>query len=126
MDKGDNDPIRFWTYIIATLQGVLTDLGETALAALQSPQSPSIEHLLTDLINQLAALPERVILVLDDYHKRDRLPGHRALWLVCSTLHVVAVAYALVYNEPQTRVPDQGMCARQSASRKGRGDRWKR
>ncbi|MGD8596187.1 MAG: ATP-dependent transcriptional regulator, partial [Anaerolineae bacterium] len=50
LDEGDNDPARFWTYVIAALR-TLPELaeaavGETLLATLRSPP-PSVEGLLT-------------------------------------------------------------------------------
>ena len=47
------------------------------LAALQSPQPPPAETLLTALINELATLPESFVLVLDDYHVLDAKPTDR-------------------------------------------------
>lgn len=68
LDLDDNDPSRFWIYVFAALEGVAARLGTRARAALEAPQPPPIEALLTNLINQAIALPEKVILVLDDYH----------------------------------------------------------
>lgn len=79
LDEADNDPTRFLTYLIAALQTAQPDMGKTLFTVLQSPQPPPIEHLLTDLINQLAALPGRVILALDDYHLIDNRAVHLAL-----------------------------------------------
>jgi hypothetical protein len=45
LDRGDNDPVRFWTYLIAALQKIQPGLGESALAllctALASPMEPT-------------------------------------------------------------------------------------
>ncbi len=49
------------------------------LAALQSPQPPSIELILTTLLNEIAAIPDNFILVLDDYHVIDSEPIDQAL-----------------------------------------------
>jgi LuxR family maltose regulon positive regulatory protein len=68
VDEGDNDPARFLAYLIAALQTVEGNIGQESLAALQSPQPPPVEAVLTSLINELAAIPEGIILVLDDYH----------------------------------------------------------
>ena len=68
LDRGDNDPARFWAYFIAALQTIHEDVGEAALAALQSPQRPPIEPLLTGLINKIAEVPGSFALVLDDFH----------------------------------------------------------
>lgn len=68
LDEGDNDPIRFWTYLIAACQTVAPGLGESALAALHAPQSLQQETIPTILINALAGQDAAVVLVLDDYH----------------------------------------------------------
>ncbi|MFC1923456.1 LuxR C-terminal-related transcriptional regulator [Chloroflexota bacterium] len=69
LDEGDNDPTRFLTYFIAALnQGIEGTIGEGALRMLQSPQLPPTDAVLTSLINEITAIPGKIILVLDDYH----------------------------------------------------------
>jgi LuxR family maltose regulon positive regulatory protein len=68
LDKADNDPTRFLAYIIATLQTIQEDIGEDILGAIQSPQPPPEETLLTSLLNDIAEIPDPFALVLDDYH----------------------------------------------------------
>ncbi len=74
LDAGDNDPARFLTYLIAALQTIAANIGEGVLAALQSPQPPPIETMLTPLLNEIAAIPHNFVLVLDDYHVIDAQP----------------------------------------------------
>jgi LuxR family transcriptional regulator, maltose regulon positive regulatory protein len=71
LDDGDNDPARFLAYLVAALRTVGADIGEGVLAALQSPQPPPTESILTALLNEIAAVPEDFVLVLDDYHVVD-------------------------------------------------------
>ncbi len=71
LDESDNDYARFLTYFIAALnqvEGAKTAIGEGSLGMLQSPQPPPTETVLTPLINEIATIPDRIILVLDDYH----------------------------------------------------------
>ena len=68
LDNGDNDPVLFWSYVISAIQSVAPDLGVEVLTALQSPQPPPIDSLLTDLINEIAVASRPIILILDDYH----------------------------------------------------------
>ena len=49
------------------------------LAALQSPQPPSIELILTTLLNEITTIPDNFVLVLDDYHVIDSKPVDDAL-----------------------------------------------
>jgi LuxR family maltose regulon positive regulatory protein len=75
LDEGDNDPTRFLAYLVAALQTIATNIGEGALGMLQSPQPPPTEAVLTVLINEIAAIPDRVVLVLDDYHIIESSPA---------------------------------------------------
>jgi len=79
LDENDNDPTRFLTYSIAALQTIETNIATGLLSALQSPQSPPIEDILTVLINEITAIHSRIILVLDDYHLIEAEPIHDAL-----------------------------------------------
>ena len=79
LDEGDNDPARFLTYLVAALQTIAPKIGEGVLAALQSPQPPPTESILTTLLNEIAAIPDNFILVLDDYHVIDSEPVDQAL-----------------------------------------------
>lgn len=67
LDQRDNDPTLFWTYFVAALDKASNGLGAKALAILRSQQSGT-EDFLTTLINELQAVPNRFVLVLDDYH----------------------------------------------------------
>ena len=71
LDRADNDPASFWTYVIAALRTVASGVGESALALLQAPQPPPIETVLTALLNDLGATAGDIVLVLDDYHVID-------------------------------------------------------
>jgi len=79
LDEGDNDPAIFLAYVVAALQTIEADVGKGALGALQSPQPPPTEAILTGLINEIAAVPDRIVLVLDDYHLIEAQPIHDAL-----------------------------------------------
>ncbi|NIN64474.1 MAG: hypothetical protein GTO63_07185, partial [Anaerolineae bacterium] len=109
LDKGDSEPPRFWTYVIAALQTIEAGLGEAALAMLQSAQPPStgsvstsgaepIEAILTTLINEIEVIPEGLVLVLDDYHVIEAQPIHDGLTFLLDHLppqmHVVIATRA--------------------------------
>src|SRR5580693_9476135 len=73
LDRADNDPVSFWTYVIAALRTVVAGVGENALALLHAPQPPPIETVLTALLNDLGTTAGDIVLVLDDYHVVDAL-----------------------------------------------------
>ncbi|HET8579765.1 MAG TPA: AAA family ATPase, partial [Nitrospiraceae bacterium] len=81
LDEGDNDPTRFLAYLVSALQRLETYLGAGVLEILQAsqPQPPPMEAILTSLLNDLTAVSDNFILVLDDYHVIDSKPVERAL-----------------------------------------------
>ncbi|MBI1765007.1 MAG: hypothetical protein HYR56_26650 [Acidobacteria bacterium] len=76
LDQEDNDPVRFLSHLIATLQRLAPQLGRAAQAYLKTPHVLNLNHLMTLLINDLAKHseasttqpPQQNILALDDYH----------------------------------------------------------
>jgi LuxR family maltose regulon positive regulatory protein len=68
LDPADNDLTRFWSYTLTALDKAFPGCGATALSLLQSPQPPSMEGILTTVINTLTALPQEIVFVWDDYH----------------------------------------------------------
>jgi LuxR family maltose regulon positive regulatory protein len=72
LDEGDDDLVRFLAYLVAALRMIpglgKVGVGESALAMLRSPQPPSVEAILTSLINEMTTISIPFILVLDDHH----------------------------------------------------------
>jgi LuxR family maltose regulon positive regulatory protein len=68
LDEDDNDPVRFWAYVVAALQTIHSQLGQSVLPMLQGPKPPPVRSILTPLLNEVTALSQPVVLVLDDYH----------------------------------------------------------
>ena len=79
LDEGDNDPARFWTYLVAALQTVQAGLGQEVLQLLQAPQPPATQTILTVLLNEIAARTQDIILVLDDYHLISQQAVHEGI-----------------------------------------------
>ncbi|HLO30112.1 MAG TPA: LuxR C-terminal-related transcriptional regulator [Anaerolineales bacterium] len=86
LDEADNDPIRFWTYLITACQSVQHEIGEAALALLQTPQVLPAETLPTILINDLVRLGTELVLVLDDYQTIQNQDIHTALFFLLDHL----------------------------------------
>src|SRR5689334_17671758 len=63
LDQGDHDDARFLAYLVAALQTIAAAVGAGVLAALQSPQPPPTESMLTNLLNDISAIPGNFILV---------------------------------------------------------------
>src|SRR5829696_3170980 len=78
LDEGDNDPVRFLSYLVAALRRTVGEgFGEGVLAALRSPEPPRMEAVLGAFVNELDDLPGEIAVVLDDYHVIDSESVHR-------------------------------------------------
>jgi LuxR family transcriptional regulator, maltose regulon positive regulatory protein len=103
LDHADNDPLRFWSYVIAALDTLAPGVGAPVLTLLQSPPSPPIERILSSVLNAFSAsaagTPGRdMALALDDYHVITTPAIHAALaWLLDylpPNLHLVILTRA--------------------------------
>ncbi|HEX5862553.1 MAG TPA: LuxR C-terminal-related transcriptional regulator [Nocardioides sp.] len=79
LDPADNDPARFWRYLLAALRTALPGIGEDALALLGDSQTPPVDVLLTTVVNDLGASEREVVLLLDDYHVIDSPVVHEGM-----------------------------------------------
>jgi len=79
LDERDSDLTRFLQYLIAALQTLESSVGAKALALLKSAQPPATESILTNLLNDITAVPQEFALVLDDYHLVDAAPIDQTL-----------------------------------------------
>ncbi len=93
LDEGDSDLARFLVYLVAALQTIAPTIGAGLVAVLQSSQPPPTEAILTALLNDITAIPDPFVLVLDDYHLLDAKPVDIALTFLLEHLppqmHVV-------------------------------------
>ena len=100
LDKSDNDPGRFVTYMVAALNTIPTiqagGFGEDVLAMLSSPQALPLTAVQVMLLNGLTAVSTPTILVLDDYHLIHAEPIHDLLTFLLEhlppTIHLVIIS----------------------------------
>ena len=92
LDETDDEPHRFWTYVLTALQRVAPDETGGALAALRVPSIDPLDLALPTLLNDLTASGARHTLVLDDYHLLTDVRIHEA------------VEYLLSYLPPSLRL----------------------
>ncbi len=100
LDAGDNDPVRFWRYVITACKGFDATIGESALAFLRSPRHIAFEAMLTALINDLAQFDQRCVLVLEDYHVITSPQIHEAMTYLIDHLPATVHLMMLVRSDP--------------------------
>jgi LuxR family maltose regulon positive regulatory protein len=67
IDDQDNNPSRFFSYLIGAIQAVNPGLGEEALDFIQSTKSRGLEMGVTLLLNEISVLRKNLILALDEF-----------------------------------------------------------
>lgn len=98
LDREDNQPRTFWTYLIAALRTVAPEIGAATLALLEAPQPLPTHTTVTLLINDFAAVADDVVLVLDDFHVIDAAEVQEGMTFLVdhlpARLHLVVVTRA--------------------------------
>src|SRR6516225_1915624 len=88
LDAGDNDPTRFWRYVVAALERVRPGACAPVGALLRGPHEPPLEAVVTAVINELMTVPtgDQVALILDDYHLIEAPPVHESVTFLLDRL----------------------------------------
>src|SRR6476661_9359170 len=68
LDAGDNDPVRFWTYVASSLRHAGIEIPHSVDAAVAAPGTTAQDAGLPALVNALDGVSDGVVVVLDDYH----------------------------------------------------------
>jgi LuxR family maltose regulon positive regulatory protein len=79
LDERDNDPVRFWRYVLTALEAAGVEVGAGGISLLQPPQPAPVDVVLTSTLNAMSTQLDDVILVLDDYHLIDDETIHQGL-----------------------------------------------
>jgi len=101
LDPGDDDPGRLWWHLACAVQRACPAFGgEQVLQALRV-QAPDFAGVVLPLIvNQLAALPDPVVLVLDDYHVIAEQSCHDQIALLLARLPPSAQLVIITRADP--------------------------
>ncbi|QUG39994.1 hypothetical protein KD050_11740 [Psychrobacillus sp. INOP01] len=69
IDKADNDPIRFWKYVVHTVSNVSQSNIDNVLSSLfNSQEASAFEFLIDTFLYEMSLIPETIHIVVDDYH----------------------------------------------------------
>jgi LuxR family maltose regulon positive regulatory protein len=103
LDAGDNDPVRFWRYIITACRAFDATVGRSALAMLRASQISSLENVLTSFINELVQLPDRHVLILEDYHAITSSDVNASLAFLID--HLPAMLHVIIVTRSEPALP---------------------
>ena len=79
LDSGDNDPVALWSYIVHAIRNAATDCDDAALTELCRPRPDVVQTVVPALLNDLEAVGEDLVLVLDDYQEITNRICHDSL-----------------------------------------------
>ena len=77
LDPDDDDPIRFWRYVVVALDRAVGGIGARVLPLLGPPGVVSGQGVVTAIVNDLQHAPEELALILDDYHALESRSLHQ-------------------------------------------------
>ncbi|GHO48533.1 LuxR family transcriptional regulator [Ktedonospora formicarum] len=100
LDPEDDDPIRFWHYVLTACEHFESKPGQEALTLLATHRSlfPQLvlKQILTSFLNDAARHGSRLLLILDDYHVITSSQIHESLTYLVDhlppTLHLVILS----------------------------------
>jgi len=112
LDKEDNDPVRFWSYITAALQQAPLQAVTSILEMLRSLPPSSLQPVLSELLNILDEEAQEVVIILDDYHVIEAQAIHDSLAFFLDHLPrhihlVLASRYEPAFSVAQLRAKRQ-------------------
>jgi len=110
LDEGDDDPTRFWVYVVEALRTVEPGMGASALAALGRPSADLYRVVLPGLLNELSRVGLPLFLVLDDYHLVTNPTCHQTLTFLLD--HLPADVHVVLSSRSDPPLPLARMRAR--------------
>jgi LuxR family transcriptional regulator, maltose regulon positive regulatory protein len=98
LDRGDDDPHRFWRYLLLAVSQAGQGAGTAALRRLDAARSDVLRDVLPTFINEVTSSGAPLVLVLDDYHLITSAPVHMSVSMLLDRcppqLHLVLITRA--------------------------------
>jgi LuxR family maltose regulon positive regulatory protein len=103
LDEADNDPARFWRYVLTALDHAAPGVGGDALSLLRYSDASTLGAVLSALVNALAERAEDIALILDDYHLIEAAPIHRMVAFLLD--HLPSCLHLLIATRADPPLP---------------------
>ena len=98
LDSGDDDPKRFWRYLLLAASQAASAAGLAGLRRLDMAGSDVLRDVLPEFINEVATAGSPLVLVLDDYHLVSSRQVHESVAALLDRcppqLHLIIVTRA--------------------------------
>ena len=98
LDSGDDDPKRFWRYLLLAAGQGAPGAGRAALRRLDAAGSDILRDVLPTFVNEMTSSDAALVLVLDDYHLVTSAQVHESVTMLLDRcppqLHLVLITRA--------------------------------
>jgi hypothetical protein len=111
LDSADNDPLRFLTYLTASIKSASPNLTHPTVDLLQASEPPALEVITSSLIESLDAFAVELVLALDDYHVITNIAIHEILNNLLAHLPPALHLVILTRADPPLRSPCKAVIA---------------
>ncbi|KOS69080.1 hypothetical protein AEA09_11355 [Lysinibacillus contaminans] len=80
IDRADNDPIRYWTFVFqAVAKACQTDIDQVLAPLLQSQDAATYEFLIDSFLHEISFTEKTLYIVMDDYHLIENTVIHQMM-----------------------------------------------
>jgi LuxR family transcriptional regulator, maltose regulon positive regulatory protein len=100
LDGDDNDLMRLWTYIAEAVRRVEPQVGAEMMGILRHSEGTPPEAMMPRLINELAVLPRKIVIVLDDLFEIKESACIQSIGLLIEYLPPTAQLVIATRSEP--------------------------
>ena len=103
LDEGDNDLSQFLTYLLLAVRSTSSQVGEQMLARLRCAGPVPTDEVLTTVLDEVAELPQDIVLVLDDFHVIDSGEVDQAMVFLIE--HLPPQLHVVIATREDPRMP---------------------
>lgn len=103
LDKEDNDPVRFLSYLVAAFDCIESGIGADVQTFMQSGQRIPLTAILISLLHDLETLQHPSLLILDDYQFIENQSIHQAVAYLID--HLPVNAHILISSRATPPLP---------------------
>jgi LuxR family transcriptional regulator, maltose regulon positive regulatory protein len=100
VDAADNEPLRLWTYLIEAIRQAEPGIGGIVTSLLNRPDVPLREVVIPRFLDELAILPRRIVIVLDDFFQLTNRECHESIAEIIEYLPSTAQVVISTRSDP--------------------------
>lgn len=100
LERGDNQPVRFWDYLLAALDMIQPGLGLRSRDLLHPVHLPPRDSWIMSLIHEINSFKQEFVLVLDDYHVIKAADIHERLQFLIEHIPVHMHLVIITRSDP--------------------------